>query len=574
MLLYDQKRKLVGIDERVLEFIGFESLNDLYNRVDDIADLFVNRPGYVYNFKNFSWIDYVLYNPHKTHRAIIETTSGGVEVIITIHSLLNRSGEIAYFCVELTPEQISEDSNLFVPTGEPPFEEFSAPPKKEDLPSDELVMEPSTINEKSEEIPVINFDRTEFKEPKIDLVDNKEELPLISNEELIHHIDEPRSDFSKEDQPTFEELPPEPSIIETIETAQEEPKQEDFKLIIEEEAPTETTIYDIDKVSKELEIDSSLLKELVEEFIEQAYAYKEEIEKALDDQDIKQVRQLFHKLRGAATNLRIHQAVEYLQTNKEETVENLESKTIKFYNFMDEFTKSVAPTALANIKKEETIQDIPPQTEKQHTQEEKNSADNDIEQKFSIAAAELGIEKEELLSFIKEFIQDVIKQESTLFSGLTIGSLEQFKRNIHKLKGTAANLRLHNLEQILKNIMDEEEKEKIIKYLHQFFDNLHTIGNSIGLNMSRLYLISKAQIVGLDEESYRNFINEFLEHLKHIKELDEDERIKELESMIKIAKQLHLTKVELDLHNLKSKGDIDDQDIQKLIDSIQNTLEG
>lgn len=575
MLLYDQKRKLVAIDERILEFIGFESLNDLYNRVEDIADLFVNRPGYVYNFKNFSWIDYVLYNPHKTHHAIIETTSGGVEVTITIHSLLNRSGEIAYFCVDLTPEQISEDNDLFVPSGEPPFEGYATPPKKEEIPTDELILEPSIAKtqELAEETPVINFDRTEkLEEPKIDLLDNEEELQLISNEELVNHIDKQRPDFTEEVQPPLAEISPEPSLNETI---QEEPKQENLKLIIEEEAQTEAKIYDIDKVSKELEIDSSLLKELVEEFIEQAYAYKEDIEQALNDQDIKQVRQLFHKLRGAATNLRIHQAVEYLKTDKDETIENLESKTTKFYNFMDEFAKSVAPTVLEKIEKEkkekQAIQNRI-QAKNQQPQEENENIPYDMDQEFSIAAAELGIEKEELLSFIKEFIQEAIKQESALFSDLKSGTLEPFKRNIHKLKGTAANLRLHNIEQILKNIMEEDDKEKIAEYLHLFFDNLRTIGKSIGLNVNKLYLASKAQILGLDDESYKSFIAEFLEHLEHLKELNKSDRIKELESMIKIAKQLHLNKIEHDLQIHKSKGDIDDQDIHKLIDSIHSTL--
>ncbi len=59
MLIYNHEKKLIGIDEKDLNFLGFKNLASLKSEFDDFADLFVKRPGFIHNFKHVHWIDFV-----------------------------------------------------------------------------------------------------------------------------------------------------------------------------------------------------------------------------------------------------------------------------------------------------------------------------------------------------------------------------------------------------------------------------------------------------------------------------------------------------------------------------------
>lgn len=62
MILYNKSGEFLGISREELSFLGYEDLEDFKSTNDDVADLFVNRPGYIFKFKNFSWIDYALHS--------------------------------------------------------------------------------------------------------------------------------------------------------------------------------------------------------------------------------------------------------------------------------------------------------------------------------------------------------------------------------------------------------------------------------------------------------------------------------------------------------------------------------
>jgi len=52
MLIYNYQKEFLGIDEKDLKTLGFNSLSELRAEVTDFADLFVKTPGYVHNFQH------------------------------------------------------------------------------------------------------------------------------------------------------------------------------------------------------------------------------------------------------------------------------------------------------------------------------------------------------------------------------------------------------------------------------------------------------------------------------------------------------------------------------------------
>ncbi|MEO1954694.1 MAG: Hpt domain-containing protein [Campylobacterales bacterium] len=76
MLIYNHEKKLIGIDEKDLNFLGFKNLASLKSEFDDFADLFVKRPGFIHNFKHVHWIDFV---------RIADDVDGTSKVIIEIN---------------------------------------------------------------------------------------------------------------------------------------------------------------------------------------------------------------------------------------------------------------------------------------------------------------------------------------------------------------------------------------------------------------------------------------------------------------------------------------------------------
>ena len=83
MLLYNQRKEFVGIDEDDLAGLGFHNIGELQNESHDFADLFVKKPGYIHNFKNFSWIDFILHSESDESKAVIHAK--GKNYSCTLH---------------------------------------------------------------------------------------------------------------------------------------------------------------------------------------------------------------------------------------------------------------------------------------------------------------------------------------------------------------------------------------------------------------------------------------------------------------------------------------------------------
>lgn len=110
MILYDKSGQFIGMTHTELNLLGYDDMEAFCNEHTDIADLFVNKAGYIFKFKNFSWIDYLLYSgaPHK--HAIIRTKNGKeVEVLLAAREFFLPNLTL-WYSVELTVLQNSLSS--------------------------------------------------------------------------------------------------------------------------------------------------------------------------------------------------------------------------------------------------------------------------------------------------------------------------------------------------------------------------------------------------------------------------------------------------------------------------------
>jgi hypothetical protein len=106
MVLYDKNGNFVGISKEELSFLGFEDFEEFKSECKDFADLFISKPGYIFKFKNFSWIDYTLHSGAPKKSVVIKLKNGQeVETGLKISqiNLVNSINEHdMYYGVELS----------------------------------------------------------------------------------------------------------------------------------------------------------------------------------------------------------------------------------------------------------------------------------------------------------------------------------------------------------------------------------------------------------------------------------------------------------------------------------------
>ncbi len=109
MILYDQNYNFIGVSNETVSFLGYESIQDFMAQHNDFSELLVQKEGYIYNFQNFSWLDYILYSGAPNKEAIVKLKSGEeVEIKITVKEVfLTREleGVTKFYGVRLITDQ-------------------------------------------------------------------------------------------------------------------------------------------------------------------------------------------------------------------------------------------------------------------------------------------------------------------------------------------------------------------------------------------------------------------------------------------------------------------------------------
>jgi len=188
LILYDESYNFLGMSEKVLTRLGYEDLDEFCTYHKDFAELFEKENGLIYNFENFSWIDFILYGGANKDRAIITTKNKEkIDVKIEIDEI--KIKDELFNMSKLFSVKFIENGIIEEPTTQ------STQDKKISLSSmltkddDEPVTPTSTKNEEEETITLktkeetkdslLNLNKDSSEDDSLDI-----NLSFIKNEEL------------------------------------------------------------------------------------------------------------------------------------------------------------------------------------------------------------------------------------------------------------------------------------------------------------------------------------------------------------------------------------------------------
>lgn len=307
MLVYNHEKEMIGVDEETLNQIGYGSLGAFLEDHRDVADLFVKKPGYIHNFQNFSWIDFVRHADAEETKAIVKNGNKHFSCIVTVTPLYLTSA----------PEQEGYEvvfKHVRSLNGSEMVEEFPAERNAPAIEPDED-LELTLSLETSE--PAILEEPDVFDIPDVSLT-----MPDINPDgslDISLDIDEePEAAPSKSSKPMLGDY------INAEERAYIDNLQTDKNYVYEPEIAAE-----------ELGLPVDLIEEFIGDFIQQAHEFKGDLMEAAMKEDFDEVHVLSHKLKGVAANLRVEDAFEVLSivNNSRDAVE-IEANLKHFYRII------------------------------------------------------------------------------------------------------------------------------------------------------------------------------------------------------------------------------------------------
>ncbi len=347
MLIYDHNKEFIGIDQESLKLLGYERFEDLIHDHRDVAELFVKKPGYIHNFTNFPWIDFVLHAESDDAKVIIAGKSKAFSATIKIVTLhLNKAPNEDAFLIKLKnvqnyqldaserPEQAPTPFNLDA-------KDFNSPSKTEQLavesaPTPEPAIEIEPIVEEVQEQAPLTLDEDIFIQQEESTPPTA--APVEEELDIFFHDEEPEA----EDEQRIEAAPefpiPEESVFDNI---QEEEKSapmlgaylnEEEKAYLADLKVSDDYVYDPQIAADELGLPVDLIEEFIGDFIKQAHEFKDQLFTATADGDFDNIKVLSHKLKGVAANLRIEDGFEVLNNvNETSDIKECEANLKQFY---------------------------------------------------------------------------------------------------------------------------------------------------------------------------------------------------------------------------------------------------
>jgi len=310
MILYSKSGNFLGIGKDELSFLGYEDLDEFKSIHSDVADLFVNRPGYIFKFKNFSWIDYALHSGAPKKSVIIKLKTGNeIEVAIRIKELFlynPKKNEELYYTIEFE-NNLSKNSSL---QNDSQFMQSAPAPQVESSVTTQDIV-PTEEDFVQDEPKDLTIDFNSMQEEDDDTTFKSDPLPDISGDFT--------NDYESEETPklkvdtTFEDEQLEPTINiasdyeeEKIEEAPsfETPKDIDFKSDVSEE---EVLDFDLVQCVEELGLDISLVGELITDYMDKVDNTIPDIKTSIENSDESLLKQNIYKLKGISDNLHMNQ---------------------------------------------------------------------------------------------------------------------------------------------------------------------------------------------------------------------------------------------------------------------------
>jgi len=382
VLIYDHNKEFIGIDQESLKVLGYDRFEDLIHEHKDVAELFVKKPGYIHNFTNFPWIDFVLHAESDDAKVIIAGKTKAFSATIEVNTLhLKHAPEEEAFLIKLKNIQ---DYNLDAserpePTPapfEPSATEFNAPDKTKVEPLEltpELEIEPFVTPVTSPEPLTIDEDLFVDTAPAVEPTPSpvEEELDIFFHEDEIK--DEPRIEVAPEipveEESIFDNLPEEENSTPMLGAN----LSEEDKAYLANLEFSEDYVYNPQIAADELGLPVELIEEFIGDFIKQAHEFKEQLFSAIDSEDFDNIKILSHKLKGVAANLRIEDSFEVLRNvNETSDVKECEANLKRFYITIAKLEGKDVEEAKRELDKpkEEELYDLTPKNAPQEIIEE------------------------------------------------------------------------------------------------------------------------------------------------------------------------------------------------------------
>ena len=338
MILYDKSGLFLGMGTQELSLLGYEDMEEFRNYHNDIADLFINKPGYIFKFKNFSWIDYTLHSGTPNRRVLIKTKNGReVDSALHIYEIFltqDLYGAKSCFGVEFVSNAHfgkTEAPLLHSTPNEPTFEPLEDSRPKEPT---SFIMEDApvfTSPTREEEIPALETEHTiestfepqssvKAEEPFRNVGDIKLKFDsdILSEPSLVI---KPSFVESEDIFPSSSPLFKEDAALETYPEDAHEDLLNDSLLFIKEPfaTPFEATkanepdvkietpkaLFDFSLSAETLGLDISTLAEIITEYADELDSKMSLITKALESGNTSYVKEEIDKLKRVALHLHI-----------------------------------------------------------------------------------------------------------------------------------------------------------------------------------------------------------------------------------------------------------------------------
>lgn len=558
MLIYNHKQEFTGINEKDLKSLGFRNLADLQSECNDFADLFVKRPTYIHNFKNFNWIYYILNSDISEAKVIISAKNREFSATIEIETLYltDEPSQPAYAITLAKLKALDgreiEESKLG--RAKTPTENIDFESENEDIPNLEnekgvVLSEPDPFDTP----PVGNiindpydFDFSaplEIEDIYVPSEANEEKLDIGSDFEFGKFEERSEDFLPLKEEPKIDKMPDEklktkPMLGDYTISSDSANSEYINKLHVSKDY-----VYNPQVASDELGLPVDLIEEFIGDFIQQSYDFKEELYTHLANDELSDVKLLSHKLKGVAANLRIEDAFEVLgiintSSNMDEIratldhfytiISKLEGKEPQVESPEEKISEDKIPTAVETSKeddlfllkdfdeKEKNIQtplanddvyDInlkfdenEPLNLEEYPLETMDIDDLDSfvapkEEFYKIpAGTNLPIEVLETLDYDKSAAVNELGLPSDLIDELLGDFKEQAESRLQALetavetndktalydivmniKGTADNLRVTKISQVLKDLLfiaDKQETKQLLIRLKNFINQL------------------------------------------------------------------------------------------------------
>lgn len=332
MLLYNHKQEFMGIDEEGLKLLNYSSFEELLKVCADVADLFANEPGYIHNFKNFGWIDFILHADSDASNALVHANGRVFSCRLVVSSFYLRENPLQNgYRVEMSHIKTmgGEEIKPHIITPKEPSKE----PLKELVPprinvSDHL---PSSLMDHTYIAPVRLSEPSILDIPPAEFSEHKEELsadftPPPKHIEASEPLDLPFvEEITQELQPL---IPAKPLVPPTLEKERYTSSEKEY---LSRHKVGKDYLYDPNIAANELGLPVDLIEEFIGDFIQQSYEFKKDLFEACAKNDFNNLHILSHKLKGVAANLRIEDAFETLRVINMSTEPGEVEANLKYY---------------------------------------------------------------------------------------------------------------------------------------------------------------------------------------------------------------------------------------------------